>query len=94
MSLSNIRAVSPAADPLAAAYAFEVNSIARRDTPLFYPSRSFIYYNARKMWKPEVPKAGELCADEGCTIRMAVKSLQKFGTCLDISWPSRRETIE
>jgi len=87
------------ANAVSAAYAFESNrskDIEAKTKKAFLPSRSFIYYNARR-GEPEnndVDDEKELIADDGSQIRLAMRSLQKFGVCKEVSWPLRSETVK
>jgi hypothetical protein len=91
-SSTDTTAGSCTANSISACYAFEINRLSRRDTPLFYPSRSFIYYNARTKGH-KIPDPGTLLPDKGSAIRTAMQGLQYFGVCLDVSWPLREVTI-
>jgi len=48
--------------------------------PSFYPSRLFVYYNARAA-------EGTIEVDAGTTIRTGVKSVDKQGVCPESMWP-------
>lgn len=83
------------ANAVAAGFAFELNrfkGIKAGDDNVFSPSRAFIYYNARK---GEAEGQGdELIPDGGSAIRLAMRSLQKWGICSDVSWPLRTESVK
>jgi C1A family cysteine protease len=50
------------------------------NTPVDPPSRLFAYYNARAL-------AGTQAADNGATLRDAMKTLSQTGTCAEALWP-------
>jgi C1A family cysteine protease len=55
--------------------------IANRDgTPIARPSRLFMYYNARAL-------LGEQGADDGTTLRSAIKAATHYGACRETTWP-------
>ena len=62
--------------------AIEAGLMIQGSTPLFTPSRLFIYYNARKM-------IGQENLDEGCVIRDAIKSVNSEGVVSEdpTDWP-------
>lgn len=86
------------ANAVAAAYSFELNrskDIQADSKNSFLPSRGFIYYNARKGGaKNDDNDEKELIPDNGSRIRVAMRSLQKFGVCKDITWPLRVESVK
>jgi len=86
------------ANAVAAALAFELNRSNRTKAEgagSLSPSRSFIYYNARKGYAEDNDDdEQELVPDEGSEIRLAMRSLQRFGVCDDVSWPLREDTIK
>lgn len=57
---------------------FAVQHIQKKESP-FYPSRLFIYYNARAY-------IGTTWYDSGATIRDGIKSIAKLGVCDEASW--------
>jgi C1A family cysteine protease len=52
----------------------------RDDAPIRRPSRLFMYYNARAL-------LGQQGADDGTTLRSAVKSVARYGACRETQWP-------
>jgi hypothetical protein len=86
------------ANAVAAALTFELNRFNRteaEDAGSLSPSRSFIYYTARKGYaKDNDDDEQELVPDNGSEIRLAMRSLQKYGVCNDVSWPLRKDTIK
>jgi C1A family cysteine protease len=52
----------------------------RDGAPIALPSRLFIYYNARRF-------LDEQATDAGATMRNAIKSISKIGTCPETEWP-------
>ncbi|MEM0118352.1 MAG: C1 family peptidase [Conexivisphaerales archaeon] len=63
----------------AVAAALEYDLIRKRIKP-FVPSRLFIYYNERLIWKTTQ-------YDSGSPLRLASKALKKYGVCDEILWP-------
>lgn len=61
------------------ATAFAV-TLAIQKSPVFYPSRLFIYYNERVL-------EDTVEDDEGAMIRSGAKALSKFGACVEVEWP-------
>jgi hypothetical protein len=92
------KTLSCTANAVAAALAFELNRSNRtkaEDAGSLSPSRSFIYYNARKGYaEGDDDDEQELVPDKGSEIRLAMRSLQRFGVCNDVSWPLREDTIK
>ena len=85
------------ANAVAAAYSFALNRSRKAEggsDAASYPSRSFIYYNARK-GNQEDPEDDEqeLVPDDGSQIRLAMRSLQRFGVCEDESWPLKAASV-
>lgn len=58
---------------------YAVQHIQKKPSP-FYPSRLFIYYNARSY-------INSTLYDSGATIRDAIKSVAKWGACDEKLWP-------
>jgi hypothetical protein len=80
------------ANATAAAYSLEYNRFkAKKGDSTFFPSRAFIHYNGIK--GEGVGKGQQNIPNEGSAIRLAMRSLQRFGVCQEISWPFRAETI-
>jgi C1A family cysteine protease len=52
----------------------------RQNSEVFYPSRLFIYYNARK-------REGTIKQDNGVMIRTGMKTIAKEGVCPEYQWP-------
>jgi C1A family cysteine protease len=86
------------ANAVAAVLAFELNRSNRTkagDAGSLSPSRSFIYYNARKGYATDDDDdEQEIVPDDGSEIRLAMRSLQRFGVCDDASWPLRKDTVK
>jgi len=66
------------ANAIAAAHMFD--QIKLGNTPVFQPSRLFIYYNERVM-------EGTVSEDAGAFIRDGIKSINKQGVCPETNWP-------
>jgi C1A family cysteine protease len=64
----------------ALAAAFEYDEIKQKFSPVFVPSRLFIYYNERAI-------EGTINSDSGAMIRDGVKSIVKQGVCPEDLWP-------
>jgi|SRR6185312_12854667 len=64
----------------AIAAALEFDQMKENQTPIFVPSRLFIYYNERLM-------EGTVNADSGAQIRDGIKSVGSQGACIEDSWP-------
>jgi C1A family cysteine protease len=64
----------------AIAGALEFNQIKQKLSPVFTPSRLFIYYNEREM-------EGTVGSDAGAMIRDGVKSVAKLGYPPESAWP-------
>jgi C1A family cysteine protease len=52
----------------------------RAGTPIVPPSRLFLYFNARRL-------AGTQGADTGASMRNAIKSVVRAGSCAETDWP-------
>jgi len=65
------------ANAIAAAIQFD---LLKQATPVFTPSRLFIYYNERVM-------EGTVASDSGAQIRDGIKSVAKQGDCPEPEWP-------
>ena len=63
-----------------AAAALTYNRIVSGQTPMFFPSILYIYYNTRAL-------EGTINYDAGAEIRNAIKSTKKFGFCDEKFWP-------
>lgn len=64
----------------AIAAALEFDQMKQHLTPVFVPSRLFIYYNERAM-------EGTVGTDSGAQIRDGIKSVGSQGTCTESEWP-------
>lgn len=64
----------------ALAAAFQFDEIKEQLSPVFTPSRLFIYYNERAI-------EGTVNSDSGAMIRDGVKSIVKQGVCSEDLWP-------
>jgi C1A family cysteine protease len=64
----------------AIAASIEFNRMKEDLTPIFVPSRLFIYYNERAM-------EGTVNTDSGAQIRDGIKSVGGQGACIEDSWP-------
>ena len=64
----------------AIAAALEFDQMKQHLTPVFVPSRLFIYYNERAM-------EGTTGTDSGAQIRDGIKSVGSQGTCTESEWP-------
>lgn len=63
-----------------AAAAVTYNRIIDGQTPMFWPSVLYIYYNTRLL-------EGTLNYDAGAEIRNAIRATKKYGFCPDTLWP-------
>jgi Papain family cysteine protease len=59
----------------------------RSDKHLTDPSRLFLYYNARLLRYLDGKTKDITIRNEGCYIRTALKSLEKWGVCPESAWP-------
>ena len=64
----------------AIAAALEFDQIKQKLTPIFAPSRLFIYYNERAM-------EGTVNSDSGAQIRDGIKTVGSQGACTESEWP-------
>jgi C1A family cysteine protease len=64
----------------AIAGAYHYDEIKQSETPIFTPSRLFIYYNERKI-------EGTTDTDSGAEIRDGIKSISDVGVCSEDIWP-------
>lgn len=64
----------------AIAGAYHYDEIKQSETPIFTPSRLFIYYNERKI-------EGTIDTDSGAEIRDGIKSINDVGVCSEDVWP-------
>lgn len=64
----------------AIAAAIEFDRMKQHLSPLFTPSRLFIYYNERAM-------EGQINIDSGAQIRDGIKSVGAQGVCPEVEWP-------
>jgi C1A family cysteine protease len=55
-------------------------SLIKQKQDVFVPSRLFIYYNERFLWKT-------VQYDSGAPIRLGAKAVKKFGVCDEYTWP-------
>ncbi|MEM7181457.1 MAG: C1 family peptidase [Spirochaetota bacterium] len=78
------------ANAVAGAYEYLTKRHLQKDS--YDVSRMFIYYNARKI-DLKIDDEDEI-EDEGSRISSAIKSLRKYGSCSEETWPYRVDKVD